>query len=291
MPRRSGAPSSSSAGDAVATLGTYASGPRCARSWRARPACYFADVTPAELLADRLRALPLGPALVASLAINVGLVAIGLPLAAVVARRFRHRPTNPPPPPITGKEIALAVACTLVNCVVFSAGLALHRRGLLRLAPDTPARIALDFAILFWAMDLAMYVFHRLAHHRWLFALAHATHHAYERVRPLSLFALNPLEASGFGALWIVLLCAHPAAPTSMVLYLTLNTLFGLVGHLGVEFVPKRWLRVPILRALGTSSFHAQHHVHERVNFGFYTVLWDRLFGTMHAGYERDFPE
>ena len=36
-------------------------------------------------------------------------------------------------------------------------------------------------------------------------------------------------------------------------------------------------------------SFHAQHHAEPTHNFGFYTLLWDRLFGTLHPEYEARF--
>ncbi len=248
-------------------------------------------MTFAEEFATRARALPPGPAVALAVVVNVALLVVGLAAAHAIAHRFRHRPTNAPPEPVTRKELALAALCTTLNTAVFYAGLRLYQWDFLKLAKDTPLRVFGDFLFLFWAMDLAMYVFHRIAHHRWLFPIAHATHHQYTRVRPLSLFALNPLEAIGFGAIWLALLVAHPTAPLAMVLYLTVNTIFGLVGHLGVEFLPKRILRVPLLGSLGTSSFHAQHHLHETVNFGFYTLLWDRLFGTIHKDYEREFPE
>ena len=63
--------------------------------------------------------------------------------------------------------------------------------------------------------------------------------------------------------------------------YLSLNVIFGLLGHLGVEPLPRGLARVPGLRALTTSAFHAGHHVHTHGNYGFYTRVWDRLAGTM----------
>jgi sterol desaturase/sphingolipid hydroxylase (fatty acid hydroxylase superfamily) len=32
----------------------------------------------------------------------------------------------------------------------------------------------------------------------------------------------------------------------------------------------------------GLGKFHADHHQHERANFGFYTTLWDRIAHTWH---------
>jgi lathosterol oxidase len=43
---------------------------------------------------------------------------------------------------------------------------------------------------------------------------------------------------------------------------------------------------VPPLRLLGTSTFHAEHHEHRQFNFGFCTLIWDKLFGTLDPEYE-----
>ena len=41
----------------------------------------------------------------------------------------------------------------------------------------------------------------------------------------------------------------------------------------------------PLLRDIGGSTFHARHHQDLRCNFGFYTLIWDRLFGTLRKDY------
>ena len=71
--------------------------------------------------------------------------------------------------------------------------------------------------------------------------------------------------------------------------YLVLNVLFGTVGHAGVEPFPAALNRVPLLRYIGASTFHDGHHELVRYNFGFYTLLWDRLFGILDPEYDRRF--
>jgi sterol desaturase/sphingolipid hydroxylase (fatty acid hydroxylase superfamily) len=95
------------------------------------------------------------------------------------------------------------------------------------------------------------------------------------------LFVLHPLEVLAFGGLWICVLLCKAFALEGMLLYLIFNTTFGVIGHLGLEPLPKRWLELPLLRNLGSSSFHAQHHQDPNVNFGFYTLVWDRLFRSL----------
>jgi sterol desaturase/sphingolipid hydroxylase (fatty acid hydroxylase superfamily) len=153
----------------------------------------------------------------------------------------------------------------------------------------TLLEIIADTIILFFAMDFAMYVFHRIAHHPRLYPIIHRTHHRFENPRPLTLFVLNPFETLGFGSLWLLLLVIYPAAWLSIIIYLTLNIVFGLVGHLGVEPMPDRWVDLPLIRTISTSTFHAEHHLDQEHNYGFYTLIWDRLFGTISPDYIDDF--
>jgi sterol desaturase/sphingolipid hydroxylase (fatty acid hydroxylase superfamily) len=160
-------------------------------------------------------------------------------------------------------------------------GWLLFRAGWLRVEGDDRAgRTVVDALLLLAAMDFAMYVTHRLAHLPVPFRYVHRVHHLYERVRPLTLFVLHPVEALAFGGLWIAILLCRSFSLSGMLLYLTLNTGFGVVGHLGVEPLRGR-LGSSIARVIGTSSFHARHHHEPGANFGFYTTTWDRLFGTI----------
>jgi Delta7-sterol 5-desaturase len=115
--------------------------------------------------------------------------------------------------------------------------------------------------------------------------LMHRLHHDYDRPRPLTLFILNPVENLSFGMLWLAVISVYQPSWLGMSIYLTLNVLFGTIGHLGVEPFPAWWGRTPVLRWLAGGTFHARHHQDMATNFGFYTLVWDRLFGTLRADY------
>jgi sterol desaturase/sphingolipid hydroxylase (fatty acid hydroxylase superfamily) len=185
--------------------------------------------------------------------------------------------------------VLLAGACVLLNSLVMVAGIILWRAGIIQVRRALDWRVLLDVAVLFFAMDFAMYVLHRVAHLRWVFPLVHATHHRYENPRPLTLFVLNPFEVLGFGLLWLTLLVVYPSSALGIVVYLTINLVFGLLGHVGVEPLPGAWLTIPLVRQVSTSTFHAEHHRDKAHNFGFYTLIWDRLFGTLSPTYTPDF--
>jgi len=137
-------------------------------------------------------------------------------------------------------------------------------------------------------MDLGMYVLHRVAHSRWFYPV-HRLHHEYDRPWALTLFVVHPLETLGFGLLWLAVVVLYGPCWLGLCLYMAANLAAGTLGHLGVEPFSARWSRLPLLREVGTSTFHAQHHLDGQYNFGFYTLLWDRLFGTLWPGYDRDF--
>ena len=84
----------------------------------------------------------------------------------------------------------------------------------------------------------------------------------------------------------IFFLLLYPMSAGGLICYLAVNVLWGTLGHSGVEPFPARFRSVPGLRLLGTSTFHAEHHEHPGYNFGFYTLLWDKLFGTLDPEYD-----
>ena len=232
-----------------------------------------------------LRDMPLATAAALLLAQNVVVFALALLFGALVVRVYPGRRAAGRPDALSGVEVAVAASAVVLNTVVTFAGLLLWRAGVVRFRDDVGVGVVLDVVVLLLGMDLAMYVLHRVAHHPWLFPLLHRLHHRFERPRPLTLFVLNPIEALSFGGLWLVAITVYSASWLGMSVYLVLNVAFGVLGHVGVEPFPRGWVKWPALRHVGTSTFHAQHHAAPTHNYGFYTLLWDRLFGTLHPDY------
>lgn len=244
---------------------------------------------PGEALRQWSATLPWSVVVGGLLLENVLIFALALAGGAALVRWFRARPVTAPPAPLEAREVLLAGCTVVLNTAITALGFELWQRGLIRFRDDLGPLAWLDALLLLGVMDLAMYLLHRVAHVPGLYALLHRPHHRYARPRPLTLFVLAPHETLAFGGLWLAVLLVYPASWVGMSLYLALNVAFGVVGHLGVEPLPPRWVRLPLLRHVGTSTFHAQHHLDPRYNFGFYTVLWDRLLGTLHPEYERAF--
>jgi sterol desaturase/sphingolipid hydroxylase (fatty acid hydroxylase superfamily) len=238
-----------------------------------------------------LEVAPLWQAVGVLLLENVIVLLVALAFGHWLVLRWADHRVSLPPPPLARLEIAVTVSTVLLNTVTTLVGLFLWRAGIIRFRTDVGLWAWLDILVLLLIMDLAMYLLHRLAHHPWIFPLMHRMHHEYDRPRPLTLFILNPVENLAFGALWLVVICVYPASWFGMSVYLVLNVLFGTVGHLGVEPVPTAWARIPVLRWIAGSTFHARHHQDLASNFGFYTLIWDRLFGTLRPDYWETFGQ
>lgn len=183
-------------------------------------------------------------------------------------------------------EVGLAAVTIVVNTGVTWLGWWLWREGVIDVSrPVTGGSIA-EWTGLVLVMDLGLYLGHRAAHHAAVYPVVHRLHHRFTSPRPLTLFALHPVETAGFGALWIAVLAVWNLPFGVVAAYGAVNLLFGTLGHLGVEPLPVALRRRRLFRWLATPSFHEGHHLRPDTNLGFYTTIWDRLGGTLAPGYD-----
>ncbi|HYP28135.1 MAG TPA: sterol desaturase family protein [Blastocatellia bacterium] len=220
---------------------------------------------------------------------NLFIFALVIVLGSRLAARYNSRRVALRPDSLPRAEVAVALCNVLLNTAITVAGLILWRRGVIEFRSDAGALALTDVLILLLVMDLLMYLLHRVAHTRVLYSILHQFHHRYDRPRPLTLFALNPVENLAFGTLWLVVISVYDASWLGMSIYLALNVVFGAVGHLGVEPLPEGWAGKPVVKYIAGGSFHAQHHQDIGHNYGFYTLIWDRIFGTVRPDYEQNF--
>jgi sterol desaturase/sphingolipid hydroxylase (fatty acid hydroxylase superfamily) len=137
--------------------------------------------------------------------------------------------------------------------------------------------------------DLWFYGVHRLLHTPWFFKHIHSVHHRSVDVNPFTAYSFHAVEAALLTA-WLVpvaLLVPLPAVALGVVQGIGFAN--NLMAHLGYELLPAWWLRAPGLRWSNTATFHSLHHTRHRGNFGLFTRLWDRLFGTEINDYEEVF--
>ncbi len=244
-----------------------------------------------EAIPDSFLAMSTANVVVWSVGTNVVIFALSVFFGHLLVQSFRDRPCSLPAAPLSRQEVLFSALCVLLNSMVMVIGVVLYQGGTIQVLASAPWwRVVFDVLLLLFVMDAAMYVLHRIAHLPIVYSIVHQTHHKYENPRPLSLFVLNPFEVLGFGGLWLLVICVYSSSALGMSIYLFLNVVFGTIGHLGVEPFPANWNKSPVWW-VGTSSFHARHHNRPGVNFGFYTLFWDYLFGTLDNEPHRDAAE
>lgn len=201
---------------------------------------------------------------------------------AVADRLFRDTPDQIVQ--ATRTEWLLALSTVTMNTAISVAGWALWKLGWLKLnSVGSLVDILRDTLVLVFTMDLSLYVLHRIAHLPIFYRIAHYKHHEYRTVRVITLFVMHPLEALGFGMLWVMTLTLFPFTVEAVLIFLTINMYFGIAAHCGVALYPRPLKHLIGRLGFSDPDFHACHHREENYNLGFYTTIWDRLFKTMRS--------
>ena len=208
-------------------------------------------------------------------AANVAMYAASWLLVAGVQFAFADRNLNQEPVRVTRSDFALSLLIVAINIAVGLPGWWLWQAGWITLTHSGPLRCLLDLAGIVFFFDVAMYALHRVMHWGWLYRWFHGRHHDHVDVSGISFYVMNPLEAIGFGLLLVLFLTLYSMNFYALLWFLFFNWLYGTMGHCGVpvEHPALAWL-------VGDTEFHHKHHQQHRGNYGFYTGIWDRLFGT-----------
>jgi sterol desaturase/sphingolipid hydroxylase (fatty acid hydroxylase superfamily) len=247
-----------------------------------------ATVRAVEALLDLVEGLSPGVAAAVFLLFNGLILVVAVLGGALIVRRTRGLPPDRAPrsqgaDPV---EVGLAGVTVVVNAGVTWLGWWLWREGVIDVSRPLTGGSMAEWVALVLVMDLALYLGHRAAHHVAVYPVVHRLHHRFTSPRPLTLFALHPVETASFGGLWLVVLAVWDLPFGVVVAYGAVNLLFGTLGHLGVEPLPLALRRRRLFRWLATPSFHEGHHLCPETNLGFYTTIWDRLGGTLDPGYD-----
>jgi sterol desaturase/sphingolipid hydroxylase (fatty acid hydroxylase superfamily) len=148
------------------------------------------------------------------------------------------------------------------------------------------AYLILSVPIMMAVQDTYFYWTHRLMHHRALFRFFHRTHHLSTNPPPLTTYSINPLEALVDSGAVVMILFFLPKHIAAYLVFGYVNTAYAVYVHLGHEILPASWARHRFGRWINTSVAHNIHHARARYNFGWYSLFWDRLMGTLDPDYE-----
>jgi sterol desaturase/sphingolipid hydroxylase (fatty acid hydroxylase superfamily) len=161
----------------------------------------------------------------------------------------------------------------------FSVYLAPRERGWGYLVLSLPLLIVLHDAWFYWT--------HRLLHHGRLFRWTHRTHHRSVAPTPWTAYAFAPTESLVQASFLPAVLMAVPAHPAVIFLFTAHMVVRNVIGHGGIEILPRSWLAGWWGRWFTTTLHHDMHHAHGRCNYGLYFVWWDRWCGTEHPLYRQ----
>jgi len=148
-----------------------------------------------------------------------------------------------------------------------------------------PAASGLRYLVLLPALDLTVYVLHRLFHRIPFLWRLHAIHHTDVSVDVSTTVRHHPVEAIVMVFALVAVGGLLGATPREIAIYTTLAFAVQLTAHANVGLPP--FVAAGLGLVIVTPSFHRFHHACDLTfrdaNYGEILVVWDRLFGTAVA--------
>jgi sterol desaturase/sphingolipid hydroxylase (fatty acid hydroxylase superfamily) len=174
------------------------------------------------------------------------------------------------------------ISTLICNTLITLLGYKLYYFGIIKIdfSPSILS-IVFDTLLLIILMDFFMFCFHFLAHYLKWFSPIHRLHHTHIETSVYSLYILHPIETLGFGIIWLISITLLDFNYLSIIIYLILNLLYGIFGHLKKDIFPDFWHKNNFTKWISTTKFHSDHHKNESHNYGFYFTIWDKIFKTM----------
>ena len=148
------------------------------------------------------------------------------------------------------------------------------------------AWLGISFVLMLILHDTWFYWTHRLMHHRWFFRSMHSAHHQSIAPTHWAAYSFSLHEAVVQSLFLPLFLLVIPAHPIVIFLWTTHMIVRNVMGHCGIELLPKRWLVGWWGRWLTTTLHHEMHHAWGQGNYALYFTWWDRLCGTEHPRYQ-----
>lgn len=139
--------------------------------------------------------------------------------------------------------------------------------------------------------DAWFYWTHRLMHHPKIFRHVHLVHHRSTNPSPWAAYSFHPVEAVIEAGIFVLVVFTIPAHQLALLTFLLYMIARNVLGHLGIEFLPKGFLKNRWLNWHTTTTHHDLHHKHFNHNYGLYFTWWDKWLGTEHPKYRATFEE
>jgi len=197
---------------------------------------------------------------------NIAMYGLTIGISYLWSKSKQHKSLE-----LTKKDIYNSIQVLTINMLVAIPGYLLFQKGSIRF--NTEIHFIRDLILLFIVFDFVMYALHFASHHVWPFKKFHVKHHTHQYFNAISLYVMEPVESILFGLLLTIFATLFTVNLYSFLAFLLVNWLLGVIGHLNTKSTKQ-----PLL--FGNSVFHKTHHQHPKSNYGFYTTIWDKIFGT-----------
>lgn len=200
-----------------------------------------------------------------------------------------------PKPSDYQREIIQSLLCLIVFSLSAYIVIKGSSEGWMHLETQSTASLlecTLIFCVMLVVHDTYFYWTHRWFHRPGVFRYFHKTHHKSVYPTPYASYSFDLSEAvvnSAFFPLWFAVV----ATPSGVVQIFVLFALArNVLGHTGIEILPKWTVDNFILDQFTTTTHHDLHHSGNfKHNFGLYFTWWDRLMKTEHPKYKEVFRE
>jgi Delta7-sterol 5-desaturase len=215
----------------------------------------------------------------------------------ILAPHIAHRKIHQKDP--GQKQIKTEILNSLkTHLVFFAMGLglwSLWRAGWTQIYQDLSEKGIGYYLLSFWIIqlfhDTYFYWTHRWMHEwKWLRPY-HNDHHRSFIPTPFAALSFHPVEAISHGLFWYLIALLIPLHFSWLFIFYSFMYYINMWGHTGYEFWHKDLLTRPIQKILNTPTHHNLHHKYHNYNYGIYYNFWDKLCGTNHPLYEKEYKE
>jgi len=69
-----------------------------------------------------------------------------------------------------------------------------------------------------------------------------------------------------------------PIHTTHVNIWVVVTISYTIYLHSGVEIYPSKFLETKVGKLINTTKTHSEHHLKFKGNYGYYTLIWDKLF-------------
>ncbi len=193
------------------------------------------------------------------------------------------------------RDIKLSVLSAVIFALAGEFILSAYSRGMTRLYHQSDLYglwyLGISYGAVLILQDTYFYFTHRWFHHPSLFRWLHQGHHQSRYPTPWTSFAFDPSEAIVQSLFLVGIVFILPLHFITLIAVLITMTVWAVLNHLGIDRLPLSFPHHWLGRWFIGPAHHSIHHINYTVHYGLYFTFWDRLLGTQHPSYKKQFSD